>query len=77
MVRQEKEILSKREFEVATLKCRGMTRGEIADKLFIDERTAKNHINSINRKTNSKTEAMLMQWYFNHYKGINLQQLIQ
>lgn len=44
------ELLTKREYEVLTLIAEGMNNKDIADKLFISEKTVKNHVSSIFRK---------------------------
>jgi len=43
--------LSDREIDVAVLRLKGMSRQEIADKLFISPHTVKTHITNINEKT--------------------------
>ena len=54
--------LSKREREVLDLVSKGLTNKEIADKLFISERTAKAHLHSILTKmqAHSRTQAAFM-----------------
>ncbi|MEW6189662.1 MAG: response regulator transcription factor [Actinomycetota bacterium] len=58
--------LTKREIEILKLLCEGKTNSQIAEILFISERTVKNHIYNIYQKLqcNTRTEAML--------KGIKL-----
>lgn len=41
------ELLSRREFEILTLVARGNTNKEIGNKLFISEKTVKNHMTQI------------------------------
>ena len=42
--------LTKREYEVLTLIAEGLNNKDIADKLFISEKTVKNHVSSIFKK---------------------------
>lgn len=44
------ESLTKREYEVLTLIAEGMNNREIAEKLFISEKTVKNHVSNIFKK---------------------------
>ncbi len=44
------DSLTKREFEVLTLIAEGLNNRDIADRLFISEKTVKNHISSIFKK---------------------------
>ncbi len=44
------DSLTKREFEVLTLIAEGMNNREIAEKLFISEKTVKNHVSNIFKK---------------------------
>ena len=43
-------LLTKREYEVLTLIAEGLNNKDIADKLYISEKTVKNHVSSIFRK---------------------------
>ncbi|MGM0420356.1 MAG: response regulator [Bacillota bacterium] len=56
-----KEILSKREYEVLGLLARGMSNREIAEELYISEKTVKNHVSNILRKldVNDRTQAVI------------------
>lgn len=56
------EALSKREVEVLELLAKGKRNREIADELFLSERTVKNHVGSILAKlhVNDRTEAALI-----------------
>lgn len=47
-------LLSERELEVLPLICEGLKNKEIANKLFISERTVENHRKNVFVKTNSK-----------------------
>ena len=53
-------VLSEREMEVLKLAARGMSNSDIADKLFINVRTAQGHLSSIFNKlgVGSRTEAV-------------------
>lgn len=53
--------LTKREYEVLCLIADGMNNKDIADKLFISEKTVKNHVSSIFRKinVNDRTKAAI------------------
>lgn len=44
------EALTKREYEVLTLIAEGLNNRDIADKLYISEKTVKNHVSSIFKK---------------------------
>ncbi|NLW23021.1 MAG: response regulator transcription factor [Tissierellia bacterium] len=44
------EMLTKREYEVLTLIAEGLNNKDIADKLFISEKTVKNHVSNIFKK---------------------------
>lgn len=46
------DSLTKREYEVLTLIAEGMNNREIAEKLFISEKTVKNHVSNIFKKIN-------------------------
>ncbi|WP_352418839.1 response regulator transcription factor [Proteiniborus sp.] len=46
------ESLTKREYEVLTLIAEGMNNREIAENLFISEKTVKNHVSNIFKKIN-------------------------
>ncbi len=48
------ELLSRREFEILTLVARGNTNKEIGNKLFISEKTVKNHMTQIFKKIEVK-----------------------
>ena len=55
-----REKLSEREIEVLTLVCKGLTNKEIANKLFISDKTARNHVTNclIKLGANDRTEAV-------------------
>lgn len=50
----ELDILSNREMEILPLVCQGFKNKEIAQKLFISERTVENHRKNLYAKTNTK-----------------------
>ena len=52
-----KSILTKREKEVFELLVKNMTTSEIADKLFISEKTVRNHISNAMQKLGVKGRA--------------------
>ena len=56
--------LSKREMEVLALICKGLTNTEIADTLFISNRTVDNHRASLLLKTGMKNTAALLTFAF-------------
>lgn len=56
----DKNLLSKREFEVLELICEQYTTAEIAEKLFISPRTVEGHRNNLLLKTQSKNVAGLV-----------------
>ncbi len=58
---KREEHLTYREIEVLQLICQGMSNQEIAGKLFLSEKTVKNHLTNIFRKinVNDRTQAAL------------------
>lgn len=54
-----RDRLSERELEVLTLVCKGLSNKEIAQKLFISDKTARNHVTNclIKLGANDRTEA--------------------
>lgn len=56
----EKELLSERELEIIRLICEQKTAKEIADKLFINQRTVEGHKNNMFAKTGAKNIAGLI-----------------
>jgi len=54
--------LSRREREVAELVAHGLTNREIAERLFISERTAEGHVQSIRNKLGCTSRAQIAAW---------------
>ncbi len=61
---KEKIKLTKREKEILNLICDGMTNNEIAEKLFISNRTVDNHRANLLSKTETKNTAALVAFAF-------------
>jgi DNA-binding NarL/FixJ family response regulator len=58
------DVLTKREFDVATLMAAGFSNAQIADTLFISVATVKDHVHSILRKTNLESRSEVTAcWY--------------
>ena len=58
--------ITKRELEILKLVCQQMTASEIADKLFISEKTVNGHRNNLLQKTNSKNATGLVMYAIKH-----------
>ena len=58
--------LSNREAEVAELVTRGMSNKEVANQLFVTEKTVKFHLTNIYKKMNVKSRAQLIVWCLPH-----------
>jgi DNA-binding NarL/FixJ family response regulator len=56
------QLFTKREMEILVLICDGMTNKEIADKLFISERTVVGHKSNLLAKTNTKSTIGLLSY---------------
>ncbi|MDX9852216.1 MAG: response regulator [Tenuifilaceae bacterium] len=54
--------LSTREVEVLKLVCKGMSNSEIADSLFLSERTVEGHRSRLFQKTDAKNAVALAMW---------------
>lgn len=59
--RSKEERLTYREIEVLEMVCKGMSNQDVAKKLFLSEKTVKNHLTNIFRKINvtDRTQAVL------------------
>ncbi len=60
--RDQPTTLSPRETEVATLVAEGLTNRQIAERLFISERTAQNHVQHILTKLGFVTRSQIAAW---------------
>jgi DNA-binding CsgD family transcriptional regulator/tetratricopeptide (TPR) repeat protein len=58
--------LSRRQKEVAQLVAAGMTNREIADRLFISERTAEGHVDQIRSKLGVRSRTQIASWAVEH-----------
>src|SRR5205814_8932967 len=58
--------LTRREVEVLRLAARGLTTGQIADRLYISPKTADHHIQHIYGKINVSTRAAAALWAMQH-----------
>jgi DNA-binding CsgD family transcriptional regulator len=65
----EKYGISKREEEVISFLCMGKTNDEIAQALFISERTVKGHIYRIFQKTNARNRVQLANLFGDRFPG--------
>jgi len=63
---RERDPLSRREREVATLLARGLTNRQIAKALVISERTADAHVGNILGKLGLKSRAQVAVWAVEH-----------
>jgi DNA-binding NarL/FixJ family response regulator len=54
--------LSRREQQVAQLVARGLTNRQIADELFVSERTAENHVQHILAKLGVSNRTQIATW---------------
>lgn len=61
-----RELLTKREREIISLIISENTNGQIADKLFISERTVESHRKNIFRKTNVKSIVGLIKYAYDN-----------
>ncbi len=57
-----REGLSNREAEVAELVTQGLSNKEVANRLFVTEKTVKFHLTNIYKKMNVKSRAQLIVW---------------
>src|SRR6187399_3152929 len=58
--------LSSREAEVAELVTKGLSNKEVANQLFVTEKTVKFHLTNIYKKMNVKSRAQLIVWCMPH-----------
>ncbi|MCX7977683.1 MAG: helix-turn-helix transcriptional regulator [Bdellovibrionaceae bacterium] len=58
--------LSNREAEVAELVSKGLSNKEVANQLFVTEKTVKFHLTNIYKKMNVKSRAQLIVWCLPH-----------
>lgn len=58
--------LSNREAEVAALVATGLSNKEVADRLFVTEKTVKFHLTNIYKKMNIRSRAQLIVWSLPH-----------
>lgn len=58
--------LSNREAEVAELVTKGLSNKEVANQLFVTEKTVKFHLTNIYKKMNLKSRAQLIVWCMPH-----------
>jgi len=58
--------LSHREAEVASIVAKGMTNKEVAQKLFVTEKTVKFHLTNIYKKLQVKSRSQLIVWCVPH-----------
>ena len=65
----EASPLSRREREVATMVADGMTNRQIAERLFIAERTAEGHVERIRNKLGVRSRTEVATWAVEHGLG--------
>ncbi|MBK9294010.1 MAG: helix-turn-helix transcriptional regulator [Oligoflexia bacterium] len=66
--------LSHREAEVAELVSRGLSNKEVANQLFVTEKTVKFHLTNIYKKMSVKSRAQLIVWCMPHMDFVGNQQ---
>lgn len=59
--------LSNREAEVAELVTKGLSNKEVANQLFVTEKTVKFHLTNIYKKMSLKSRAQLIVWCMPHH----------
>lgn len=69
--------LSNREAEVAELVSRGLSNKEVANQLFVTEKTVKFHLTNIYKKMSVKSRAQLIVWCLPHIGFIESEQRIE
>ncbi len=70
-VRVRDERISKREYEIVKLLCKGLSNKQIAQQLFISETTVKTHISNILAKLNLHDRMQIVVYYYNKNDGMN------
>ena len=65
--------LSNREAEVAELVSKGLSNKEVANRLFVTEKTVKFHLTNIYKKMNVKSRAQLIVWCLPHMGFVEAQ----
>ncbi|MCK8061011.1 MULTISPECIES: response regulator transcription factor [unclassified Fusibacter] len=65
-MKDEKQILTNREYEVITLIAEGLNNKDIAETLFISEKTVKNHVSNIFKKINVTDRTQAAIYAFKH-----------
>lgn len=63
--------LSHREAEVAELVSKGLSNKEVANQLFVTEKTVKFHLTNIYKKMSVKSRAQLIVWCMPHMDFVN------
>lgn len=69
--------LSNRESEVAELVTKGMSNKEVANQLFVTEKTVKFHLTNIYKKMNVKSRAQLIVWCLPHIGFVEKEEVAQ
>lgn len=69
--------LSNREAEVAELVSKGLSNKEVANQLFVTEKTVKFHLTNIYKKMNVKSRAQLIVWCLPHLGFIENREIRQ
>lgn len=67
--------LSNREAEVAELVTRGLSNKEVANQLFVTEKTVKFHLTNIYKKMNVKSRAQLIVWCLPHLNFVETERI--
>lgn len=70
---EDEGLLSRREREVVIMVAGGMTNKEIAQRLYIAERTAEGHVERIRNKLGVRSRTDVARWAFEH--GLSRQSL--
>lgn len=68
--------LSNREAEVAELVSKGLSNKEVANQLFVTEKTVKFHLTNIYKKMNVKSRAQLIVWCLPHLGFVENEQRV-